>query len=242
MKDYLKQKLSAKTRGRLVFVFLKIKLLFTHKEIGRGTFIARGVQVLGWVHVQIGKNCVIGEGALLSVNVRIKNFKHILIGNSVYIGRRNLISPGLQTTFGDFSITGNDCRFHASDHVFSDPFIPYVASGVTDGNVQKIGINAWLGSNVIVMGNVSIGHGCVIGALSMVTKNIPPFSIAVGNPCRVIKRYDMKQKTWISVEDFSETLEQLLPSEAEYVKELENNCPEFVMPRIAASQSYGDLP
>ncbi len=48
--------------------------------------------------------------------------------------------------------------------------------------------NCWLASNVVVCGGVTIGEGCVIGAGSVVTKDIPPYSLAVGNPCRVIRK------------------------------------------------------
>lgn len=50
-----------------------------------------------------------------------------------------------------------------------------------------IGEDCWIGSNVTILGGVKIGNGCVIGAGSIVTKNIPDYSVAVGNPARVIK-------------------------------------------------------
>lgn len=52
----------------------------------------------------------------------------------------------------------------------------------------KIGNGCWLGGGVIVLPGVTIGDGCVIGAGSVVTKDIPPNSLAVGNPCRVIRK------------------------------------------------------
>ena len=52
--------------------------------------------------------------------------------------------------------------------------------------------NCWLESNVVVCGGVTIGEGCVIGAGSVVTKDIPPYSLAVGNPCRVIRKITEK--------------------------------------------------
>ena len=48
--------------------------------------------------------------------------------------------------------------------------------------------NCWLASNVVVCGGVTIGEGCVIGAGSVVTRDIPPYSLAAGNPCRVIHK------------------------------------------------------
>ena len=52
--------------------------------------------------------------------------------------------------------------------------------------------NCWLASNVVVCGGVTIGEGCVIGAGSVVTKDITPYSLAVGNPCRVIRKITEK--------------------------------------------------
>ena len=52
--------------------------------------------------------------------------------------------------------------------------------------------NCWLASNVVVGGGVTIGEGCVIGAGSVVTRDIPPYSLAVGNPCRVIRKITEK--------------------------------------------------
>ncbi|XOV79159.1 MAG: CatB-related O-acetyltransferase [Aestuariibacter sp.] len=57
----------------------------------------------------------------------------------------------------------------------------------------KIGHGVWIGDSVIILPNVSIGNGAVIGAGSIVTKDIPPFAVAVGNPAKVIK-YRFNQK------------------------------------------------
>ncbi len=54
----------------------------------------------------------------------------------------------------------------------------------------KIGNDCWIAGNVVIVGGVTIGEGCVIGAGSVVTRDIPPHSLAVGNPCRVIKKVE----------------------------------------------------
>ena len=56
-----------------------------------------------------------------------------------------------------------------------------------------------IGANAVVVAGVHIGKRCQIGAGSVVTKDIPDYSIAVGNPARVIKRYDLEQKQWIKI-------------------------------------------
>lgn len=67
---------------------------------------------------------------------------------------------------------------------------------ISDGVIIDSG--AWIGNNVIILGGVSIGEKAVIGAGAVVTKSIPAYSIAVGNPARVIKQYDHKRGEWVS--------------------------------------------
>jgi acetyltransferase-like isoleucine patch superfamily enzyme len=55
------------------------------------------------------------------------------------------------------------------------------------GHPVRIGDDCWIGGNVVILPGVTIGEGCTIGAGSVVTKDIPPFSVAVGSPCKVIK-------------------------------------------------------
>ena len=59
-----------------------------------------------------------------------------------------------------------------------------------------IGENVWIGENVCVCPGVSIGDGCIIGAMSNVVKSIPPYCMAVGNPARIIKKYNFQTKHW----------------------------------------------
>lgn len=63
----------------------------------------------------------------------------------------------------------------------------------------KVGDYTHLGTNSTIMAGVTIGERCQIGAGSVVTKNIPPYSVAVGNPARVVKRYDFEKKEWVRV-------------------------------------------
>ncbi|MFR5466356.1 MAG: hypothetical protein ACLTHR_12100 [Agathobacter rectalis] len=57
----------------------------------------------------------------------------------------------------------------------------------------------WIGNDVIILPNVHIGKKSIIGAGSVVTKNIPEFCIAVGNPAKVIKKFDIKENRWKKV-------------------------------------------
>lgn len=59
-----------------------------------------------------------------------------------------------------------------------------------------IGDNVWIGDNVTILPNVHIGQGCVIGANAVVSRDVPPYCIAVGIPAKVIKKYNFQKKKW----------------------------------------------
>jgi acetyltransferase-like isoleucine patch superfamily enzyme len=81
----------------------------------------------------------------------------------------------------------NGCFVSDADHRFDDPELPVPYQGFTTKGPTRIGANVWCGANVVVTSGVTIGERCVIGANSVVTRDIPAFSIAVGAPARVIR-------------------------------------------------------
>lgn len=80
-------------------------------------------------------------------------------------------------------------------HKYEDINRPIQSQGIYQKKNVFIGEGSWLGEHVCVIG-ASIGKHCVIGANSVVTKDIPDYSVAVGSPARIIKRYDFKNGTW----------------------------------------------
>jgi tetrahydrodipicolinate N-succinyltransferase len=98
----------------------------------------------------------------------------------------------------------------------------------------------WFGAGVSVIGNIKIGHGCIIGAGSLVNKDIPPFSIAVGSPCKVIKRFDFLNKKWININEYSLENNLLIPDEAAYLERLKKLNPKINMPILATTKKYGN--
>ena len=239
-KNLLKNLIPERYKNSIRIAYSKFLLLKMNKPVGKGTFIAKSVQVVGWRYVKIGNHTLISDDAWINVNKRIAGFNHISIGNYCYIGRANIISSSRKLTIKDYVMTNSDCRFFASNHVFSDPMMPYIATGTTGDADQTIGVNVWIGAGTTVLGKVIIGHGSVIGAGSVVTKDIPPFSIAVGNPCRIIKRYSFNKGCWIHATNYDEKLEKF-PDEETYLSKLKENCGEIIMPNFAASRNFGDL-
>ena len=112
--------------------------------------------------VRIGKGSEIGERCRISIS------------NSLEIGKKVLLSPNVYIT---------DC-----DHEYRNIDIPVIDQGIVQrGQSVSIGEGSYIGINAVIVGNVKIGKHCVIGANSVVTKDVPDYCVAVGSPARVIK-------------------------------------------------------
>ena len=210
-------------------------------HLGAHSVIHPTAQVLGWKNVQIGERTIISEHCWLNVNDRESGETAISIGSHCFFGRRNFLSSGSRIVIGDYCLTGVDCHFLGSDHVMDDPFRPYLTTGTTGGGEIIVGPNCWFGASIEVLKGTTIGYGCIIGAGAVVRGQIPPLSVVVGNPGRIIKRYDVRTKQWVAIADFSSAAEKEYPSEAEYLARLRQAAPTFRGPLVASGSDFGDL-
>ena len=110
---------------------------------------------------------------------------NIVLGKNVFINSNCYFMDGAKITVGDNVFIGPSCGFYTANHP-----LDYQTrnQGIEQALPILIGYNVWLGGNVIVLPGVEIGDGCVIGAGSVVTKDIEANSIATGVPCKVIKK------------------------------------------------------
>jgi acetyltransferase-like isoleucine patch superfamily enzyme len=199
--------------------------------------IALSARFTGWRNIKIGNNVVICSGVWMNINHRKSKEIGIVIGENCFIGENNFFSSGILIDLGPFCLTTTGCSFIGASHIIDDVFEPYIASGVTKKNTIKIGPNCFFGYNSSVVGNVCIGHGSVIGANSVVLSDIPPFSMVVGNPARVIKRFDFVANSWSS----DEVNENNQPSEDDYLHHLNRTNNVIVMPSILKSKYFSSI-
>lgn len=135
----------------------------------------------------------LGEGARMQGPI----FFHY--GTHTRIGKRFFANYNLTVQDDGLVEIGDDCNFGPNVTIVTPvhPMLPEERRFLRapDGSPAhlcyarpvRIGNDVWLGANVVVCGGVHIGDGCVIGAGSVVTKDIPPMTFAAGNPCRVIR-------------------------------------------------------
>lgn len=209
-------------------------------KIGCRSYIHSSVHLLGKDSIRVGNNTCVSEGTWLNVNHRQEGKVAIDIGSNCFIGKNNFFSSGDMILIGDYTLTTIGCKFIGSTHKIDDPEVPYLLSGTTSNDQIRIGVNCFLGAGSTVLGNVKVGHGSVIGANSLVLHDIPPFSIAIGNPAKIIKRYSFLHKAWLPASEVLFENEIEMPNELEYLIQLKNKFPHVNMPWIAAGKSMGD--
>ena len=125
----------------------------------------------------------------------------VSFGDRTEIGEHSTISSCNRVIFGNDVLTGPHVFVADHNHAYENPHVPVSKQGVMCNHEDEvvIGEGSWLGTNVVIVGNVHIGKHCVIGANSVVTKDIPDYSVAAGIPAKVIKRYDFEREEWVRV-------------------------------------------
>ena len=214
------------------------KLLKT-KTISRKIFLGPNVQFFGLKNIEIKDNCTIGENSLFTINNRLTDDIQLIISKNVYIGRNNFITVGKSVFISEYCILGNNCSLICADKIFDSPLTPYAVSGITLEKSIAIGVNCWFGNDGSVIGNVRIGHGSIVGANALVTKDIPPFSMVIGNPAKIIKTFNFETNTWekgVRTDNFSEYLD-----EQEYLKHLKSNSGATPLAHYSGSSRLGHL-
>lgn len=129
--------------------------------------------------VKAGKNINIETGALFDCNIKLGD------NSGIGVNCRLTLGP---ITIGNNVMMGPDVIIHTRNHRHDRWDIPMNEQGFEEARPVIIGNDVWIGSRVIILPGVTIGDGCIIGAGAVVTKSIEPFSIAVGNPAKIIKK------------------------------------------------------
>jgi uncharacterized protein (TIRG00374 family) len=175
------------------------------RTLGKGTAIGKSVTLRHPGKIDIGKQCVIDE--YCSLSAQGDENSGIQLGEQVLLGRGTVLSTRNGTIeIGAFSNIGANCRLGTTtrirlghhvlfaancyvggaQHRFDRTDIPIMRQGYESKGGVVIEDDVWLGAGVTILDGVRIGTGSVVGAGSVVTKDLPSFSVAVGSPARVV--------------------------------------------------------
>lgn len=180
--------------------------LKTMKKMGENVKIGYGVKIVNPQNISLGNNVkiydhvtliarddteiIIEDNTIINDRVYLDTEHeggYIHIGNDAYIGTGTTLFGHEGLEIGDHVLMAQNITLTPYSHIFSDPDTNIIEQG---GHSKKviIGRDSYVGMGVCIMYSGDIGEGSVIGAGSVVVKPIPPYSVAVGNPAKVIKK------------------------------------------------------
>lgn len=176
-----------KTRPRLWLRMLRCFYLKRHSR----SFIYRSVRqdLVPFNAFVLGKKSVIESFSTLNNMVG-----DIIIGAESRIGLGNTIIGPVH--IGNQVNIAQNVTVSGLNHNYADPGQSIISQGVSTSAI-RIEDDVWIGANSVIVAGVTIGRHAIIAAGSVVTRPVPAFSIAAGNPARVIKHYDFNRKAWI---------------------------------------------
>jgi acetyltransferase-like isoleucine patch superfamily enzyme len=168
----------------LRYLFWRAILEINGGYIGKNVRIYEGVKLASrkGCPIRIGDNVSMEKGVVLSTSDKGK----IKVGSNVYIGEYCVLTSNEEIEIGDNALISPHNDIVDFNHVYQDPTKPVNEQGVI---AKKITIqeDAWIGSGSKILMGVTIGKGAIIGAGSVVTKDVPPYHVVVGNPAKTIK-------------------------------------------------------
>jgi acetyltransferase-like isoleucine patch superfamily enzyme len=164
-------------------------IVLARKVVGR-VILGRGVYISEYVRIisERGGSIIIGDGSKIgTMSIVEDRGGHIRIGRNTSINSFSVLYGHGGLTIGDNCMFATGLIIIPANHTFSDPDREIRDQGETMQGVT-IEDDVWMGARVTVLDGVTIGRGSVIGAGAVVLEHIPPMSVAVGVPARVIKK------------------------------------------------------
>jgi acetyltransferase-like isoleucine patch superfamily enzyme len=183
--------------ARVTFLYLINR--FRYKKYEFGAQVLKPLRVNGHEYISIGRNAVVQRYTWLFAAKIDEHEPELIIGEGCAIGDFNHICAVRRVVFGRNVLLANGIYISDNLHGFEDIHTPIMHQPVRFKAEVHIGDGSWIGENVCIIG-ARIGKNCVIGANSVVTRDVPDYSIAVGSPAKVIKRYNPETGIWEQTE------------------------------------------
>ncbi len=161
----------------------------SHLKLEHGAYVDQGVYLHACPNgITIGRNSIVMHGSVLHV-YNFRNLPHagIWIGEQSLIGEYNVIRGQGGVRIGNRVYTSPMVQLVAVNHVFDDPSRPFVEQGITAKGIS-VEDDVWIGSGAVITDGTTIGKGAVVAAGSVVTRDVPPYTVVGGVPATRIRQ------------------------------------------------------
>lgn len=136
---------------------------------------------------QFGTNSEFRAGAYAINTHRILIGQHVVIRPATMLFASQNGDIASQIVIEDYVLIGSGVHIYVSNHCFNDPTTAIFFQGHDDVKPVHLGYGCWIGANSIILPGVTIGRNAVIGAGSVVTKSVPDYAVAAGNPAKILR-------------------------------------------------------
>ncbi len=180
-----------------------LTLTYPFPSIGKDVWVHRSVELYRAAakYISIGNKVSINRDSWINIAAIPENDDPlIVIEDGCVIGRNCVISAKNRIHIERDSIFAPGVFITDHNHGFEDVTIPIGLQGTTAGGTLRIERGSWVGYSAAIVstsGDLVIGRNSIVGANSVLTRSLPPYSIAVGNPARIVKHYDTDTQKWI---------------------------------------------
>lgn len=173
-------------------------------SIGHKTTIVPPFRFGNLARILMGNRVTINANCWIQVLIGHGNdfpAPNIIFHDNVSIGMGSTISAACKITFEEYVFTARNFYVSDHEHEFQDIDKPIVLQGISKIKEVRIGARTWIGQNVVILPGVNIGRHCVIGANSVVNKDIPDYSVVAGVPAKILRQFDQSIGEWIRVKN-----------------------------------------
>jgi acetyltransferase-like isoleucine patch superfamily enzyme len=157
------------------------------RDFGEGSVLEAPILVQGAERISIGRKVVVGANSWLYTDGPEALLE---IGEETRMSGHCVLSAAHHVRLGRAVLLGRNVYIADHNHGTAAPDLPILAQPLEGIRPVLIGDGAWIGQNCVILGGVTVGAGAVVGANSVVLDDVPPRSVAVGAPARVVRGLD----------------------------------------------------